>query len=113
MCAHGNSDANSGSCDRQVDRSGSTPIYWLNMALAAKPVKASGRRKNLVILQKNLPSMDKKCIVCGKSHTEIPVTRFEYKSAEFFICPQHIPVLIHDPQRLVGLLPDAENFEAG
>jgi galactose-1-phosphate uridylyltransferase len=57
--------------------------------------------------------MDKKCILCDKSHNETPVTKFEYRNSEFYICPKHIPVLIHDPQKLTGLLPDAENFEAG
>jgi hypothetical protein len=55
---------------------------------------------------------DKKCIVCGKTKEEIPVTEFVYKDQTFWICPQHIPVLIHDPQKLVGLLPDADKFEA-
>ena len=44
---------------------------------------------------------------------EVPVTKFEYKSSEFYICPQHIPVLIHDPQKLVGLIPDADKLNAG
>ncbi|MBN2615012.1 MAG: hypothetical protein JXR71_04900 [Bacteroidales bacterium] len=57
--------------------------------------------------------VEKKCIVCNASHNEVPVTRFEYKESVFYICPQHIPVLIHDPQKLVGLIPDAENLNAG
>jgi len=56
---------------------------------------------------------EKKCIVCDISKEEVPVTKFEYKNSEFYICPQHIPVLIHDPQKLVGLIPDAENLKAG
>jgi len=27
------------------------------------------------------------------------------------ICPQHLPVLIHDPARLVGILPGAEELQ--
>ena len=57
--------------------------------------------------------MSKSCIVCGKTHEEIPVTKFYYKEKEFYICPQHIPVLIHDPTKLADMLPDAANFPAG
>jgi len=56
---------------------------------------------------------EKKCLVCGKIHEEVPLTKFEYKESEFYICPQHIPVLIHDPQKLVGLIPDADKLNAG
>lgn len=56
---------------------------------------------------------EKKCIVCESNHDEVPVTKFEYKDIEFYICPQHIPVLIHDPQKLVGLIPDADKLNAG
>jgi len=40
------------------------------------------------------------------------LTEFEYKDQMFWICPQHIPVLIHDPHKMEDLLPGAENFEA-
>lgn len=53
----------------------------------------------------------KKCLVCQRGPEEIPVTEFHFKETGFFICAQHIPVLIHDPQKLVGLLPDADKME--
>jgi len=55
----------------------------------------------------------KECLVCKKSSNETPVTKFYYQKSEFYICPQHIPVLIHNPQELVGLLPDADKLEKG
>lgn len=57
--------------------------------------------------------IEKNCVFCGASHNDVPVTRFEYKESEFYICPQHIPVLIHDPQKLIGLIPDADKLTAG
>ena len=55
---------------------------------------------------------DKKdCLVCGRSQQEIPVTEFHYQETNFFICAQHIPILIHDPQKLTGLLPDADKMQ--
>jgi len=53
------------------------------------------------------------CLVCKKKSNETPVTKFYYQESEFYICPQHIPVLIHNPQELVGLLPDAEKLQKG
>ena len=58
-------------------------------------------------------SKDKKCLVCEKSSDETPVTKFYYQKSEFYICPQHIPVLIHKPQELVGLLDGADKLQGG
>lgn len=55
----------------------------------------------------------KECLVCKASSNETPVTKFYYQDSEFYICPQHIPVLIHNPQELVGLLPDADKLKKG
>lgn len=56
-------------------------------------------------------SNQKDCLVCGRNQQEIPVTEWYYQESSFFICAQHIPVLIHDPQKLIGLLPNAEKME--
>jgi len=40
-----------------------------------------------------------------------PLLVLEYRSSVVRICPQHMPVLIHEPQQLVGLLPGAENLK--
>ncbi len=55
----------------------------------------------------------KTCLVCKKGSDEIPVTKFYYQDTHFYICPQHIPVLIHDPQKLIGLLPGADQMQGG
>jgi hypothetical protein len=33
-----------------------------------------------------------------------------YRDSRLWICPQHLPVLIHDPAQLIGKLPGAENL---
>lgn len=53
------------------------------------------------------------CIVCKQSENEVPLILMKYKGKELRICPQHVPVLIHDPQKLVGLVDGAEKFTAG
>ncbi|KGL63503.1 hypothetical protein PHEL85_0539 [Polaribacter sp. Hel1_85] len=52
-------------------------------------------------------------MVCKKSSTETPVTKFYYQESEFYICPQHIPVLIHKPHELEGLLDGADKLQGG
>jgi hypothetical protein len=58
-------------------------------------------------------SAEKTCLVCKKSSQETPVTKFYHKDTEFYICPQHIPILIHNPQELVGLLEGADKLQGG
>lgn len=55
----------------------------------------------------------RECLVCKKSSVETPVTKFYYQKSEFYICPQHIPVLIHKPQELVDLLDGADKLQGG
>ncbi len=54
---------------------------------------------------------DKTCLACHRSDDEIPLIGVEYRGNRLWICPQHLPVLIHDPGRLAGLLPGAEDMQ--
>lgn len=56
---------------------------------------------------------EKSCLVCKKTSDETPVTEFHYKEGSFFICPQHMPTLIHNPGELINLLPGAEGLTPG
>jgi len=56
---------------------------------------------------------EKKCLVCGRDEEMIPLVELTFRGMKYHICPQHIPVLIHEPNKLEGMLPDAENMEAG
>jgi len=51
---------------------------------------------------------DKRCLACGRDASATPLIHLDYMKTEFWICPQHLPVLIHDPTRLAGRLPGAE-----
>ena len=55
----------------------------------------------------------KECVFCQRNEHEVPLVGFDFKGNSYWICPQHIPVLIHNPTQLEGLLPGAENLEAG
>ena len=50
------------------------------------------------------------CIACNRTSKEIPLLTLTYGESTFCICPQHLPVLIHDPQMLIGKLPGAEKM---
>ena len=51
------------------------------------------------------------CIACGRSQDATPLLALEFQGGTFRICPQHLPVLIHDPAQLIGRLPGAEKLE--
>jgi hypothetical protein len=51
------------------------------------------------------------CLACQRGAEEIPLIHLTFRGQEYRICPQHLPILIHDPQRLSGLLPGAESMQ--
>lgn len=56
---------------------------------------------------------EKECIFCKKDDTQVPLVQLSFKDNSYWICPQHIPILIHEPSKLAGMLPGAENMQAG
>ena len=58
--------------------------------------------------------MDEKsqaCLVCRRESQEVPLLSFSYKGQDLWICPQHLPILIHDPGKLAEVLPGADHLE--
>jgi hypothetical protein len=51
--------------------------------------------------------------MCQKSDKQIPLLQMSYNSQSYWICPEHMPLLIHQPDKLVGIIPGAENMQAG
>jgi hypothetical protein len=50
------------------------------------------------------------CLLCHRTADETPLIPLEYRGTTLRICPQHLPVLIHDPAKLIGPLPGAEHL---
>lgn len=50
------------------------------------------------------------CLACGRSDRDTPLVQLLYQGAPLHICPQHLPVLIHNPIELVGKLDGAERL---
>jgi len=52
----------------------------------------------------------KNCLNCNASENEIPLVTLTYTGKPAFICSRCLPLLIHQPERLVGKLEKAENI---
>jgi len=50
-------------------------------------------------------SKNKSCIVCQQTDQEVPLLKFKFKGKKYYICSQHVPVLIHKAHELDSLLP--------
>ena len=59
-----------------------------------------------------MQNSDPKCVACERSQKEVPLVTILFQDKTFWICPQHLPVLIHNPQMLAGKLPGAEGMVA-
>jgi hypothetical protein len=55
--------------------------------------------------------MDKKCVACDNTANDVPLISLDYKDQPLWVCPQHMPLLIHKPEALVGKLPGAEDMK--
>jgi hypothetical protein len=58
----------------------------------------------------NAPFDAKTCLICRRGAEDTPLVVLEYRGSDLRICPQHLPVLIHDPSSLIGILPGAESL---
>jgi len=55
-----------------------------------------------------------RCLVCEQDSQTVPLLELRFQDGVFWICPQHLPILIHKPSQLAGKLPGAERLlEAG
>jgi hypothetical protein len=51
------------------------------------------------------------CLYCDRTSDQVPLLPLIYREKQFWICPQHLPILIHKPAQLAGKLAGAEDFE--
>ena len=59
-----------------------------------------------------MTEQDANCVHCNRTSDQVPLIPMNYKDEHYWICPQHLPILIHKPQMLVGKLPGVENLTA-
>ncbi|HAL16760.1 MAG TPA: hypothetical protein DCP32_08410 [Anaerolineaceae bacterium] len=51
------------------------------------------------------------CLFCQRTSDQVPLVHLVSASQDYYICPQHLPLLIHEPHKLAGKLPGVENLE--
>lgn len=52
-----------------------------------------------------------RCIYCERGSEEIPLLTLRFRDGDVWICPQHLPILIHEPAKLAGKLPGAADMQ--
>ena len=45
------------------------------------------------------------CLNCGSSEQERPLLTLKLQGKEVYLCPQCMPIMIHEPDQLVDKLP--------
>jgi len=45
------------------------------------------------------------CLICGSSEHERPLITIKFRSQEYYVCPQCLPILIHKPDQLADKIP--------
>lgn len=52
-----------------------------------------------------MPQEKPVCLVCERNSDEVPLIALRYREGEVWICPQHLPILIHKPGQLADIFP--------
>ena len=50
---------------------------------------------------------EEKCLYCERDASQVPLLALHYGRQNLWICPQHLPILIHKPEQLADKLPGA------
>jgi hypothetical protein len=45
-----------------------------------------------------------KCLYCGRNDSDLPLVNLTYQGKPLWICSEHLPILIHEPQKLAEQL---------
>lgn len=51
-----------------------------------------------------------RCLACERPSGEVPLIPVQYRGRDLWICPQHLPILIHKPEQLADRLPGISTF---
>ncbi len=56
------------------------------------------------------PNLSSACIHCGRNDSQVPLIPFVYQEQQYWICAEHLPILLHQPGKLAEKLPGAETL---
>lgn len=48
------------------------------------------------------------CLYCQRSDELVPLLQVAFRGTQYWICPQHLPIMIHKPEQLADRLPGIE-----
>jgi hypothetical protein len=51
------------------------------------------------------------CVLCQQDSNQVPLLPIQYRDQSLWICSQHMPVLIHEPHKLAGVMPGTDKLE--
>ena len=51
------------------------------------------------------------CLNCNNSESNIPLVNLTFAGKQLFICSRCLPVLIHNPEELIGKIPEVEKIK--
>ena len=54
--------------------------------------------------------MNEQCLVCERDANTVPLLVIWHQGKNHWICPEHLPLLIHKPQTLADRLPGASEL---
>lgn len=57
--------------------------------------------------------VSEKCLVCERNAEQVPLVALRHKGQNYWICPEHLPILIHKPHTLTDKLPGASALGPG
>jgi hypothetical protein len=57
-----------------------------------------------------MPETQGFCLYCERTSDEVPLVTILYRGSHVFICPEHLPILIHKPAQLADKLPGVERL---
>jgi hypothetical protein len=93
---------------RLSDRSRRVPVAQAFKLPCAPLLQVLNRTRGATVTES---TGKKACLVCHRDVNETPLIQLAYRESALWICPQHLPVLIHHPDQLIGTLPGAEGLK--
>ena len=52
----------------------------------------------------------KKCYKCSRDENTVGLLEMTYRGVLYYVCPQHLPALIHQPAAVADLIPGADTW---
>ncbi len=52
------------------------------------------------------------CLYCEQDEQSIPLLPLQFQGKQYWICPQHLPILIHRPSQLADKLPGIQSEDS-